>query len=507
MRPPPADAAAERGRRPESPPRRHTDAAADRAEAAAHHARAAAWWLRPPPAVHQVLATLGYGDAIGHEVLGIQRVLRARRIRVGHLRRDGRPPARAADARLPRAGRRQRTRTTCCSTTSRSDRRRRARRSRCPIGWRSSTTTSRRPSTSSACTGRSRGSAFAAGGSCAPTSTAAISRSAIPSSTGRISKRSASRAPPSCRSCPDFSHLDGDAEPVRRRPVRRRLDEHPVCRPGDRQQEDRGPDPLLSRVPHQLQPALAPDHRRHVQPVRALPRRADAPGRGARTCPTCTSPATSRTRSWSRTTRSPTCSCAPASTKASACRSSRRSTSRCRSSPMPRRQCRHDGRRGRPVRRQGSAACGARSWTRSCRTPRCRTRSSTDSSPPCARLQAKDFAGTLLGFVERILHGPRAPAAAGRVGLLAAVRRGGSARRVRDVQAGGVQAPARRTMIVNQWLPAAHRGDAIGDGARRLRDLLRGMGHDAELYALTIDDGPRRRGAAVRPSGRRRRAT
>ncbi len=29
------------------------------------------------PAVHQVLATLGYGDAIGHEVLGIRRVLRA----------------------------------------------------------------------------------------------------------------------------------------------------------------------------------------------------------------------------------------------------------------------------------------------------------------------------------------------------------------------------------------------------------------------------------------------
>jgi L-malate glycosyltransferase len=29
------------------------------------------------PHVHQVLATLGYGDAIGHEVLGIQRVLRA----------------------------------------------------------------------------------------------------------------------------------------------------------------------------------------------------------------------------------------------------------------------------------------------------------------------------------------------------------------------------------------------------------------------------------------------
>jgi glycosyltransferase involved in cell wall biosynthesis len=43
-------------------------------------------------------------------------------------------------------------------------------------------------------------------------------------------------------------------------------------------------------------------------------------------------------------------------------------------------------------------------------------------------------------------------------------------------------------MIINQWVPAAHTGDAIGDSARRVRDLLRAMGHDAELYALTIDD-------------------
>src|SRR5690348_8622616 len=28
------------------------------------------------PRVHQILATLGYGDAIGHEVLGIRRALR-----------------------------------------------------------------------------------------------------------------------------------------------------------------------------------------------------------------------------------------------------------------------------------------------------------------------------------------------------------------------------------------------------------------------------------------------
>lgn len=43
-------------------------------------------------------------------------------------------------------------------------------------------------------------------------------------------------------------------------------------------------------------------------------------------------------------------------------------------------------------------------------------------------------------------------------------------------------------MIINQWVPAAHRGDAIGDSARRTRDLLRLRGHISELYALTIDE-------------------
>ena len=43
-------------------------------------------------------------------------------------------------------------------------------------------------------------------------------------------------------------------------------------------------------------------------------------------------------------------------------------------------------------------------------------------------------------------------------------------------------------MIVNQWVPAAHRGDAIGDSARRVRELMRANGHTSELYALTIDD-------------------
>jgi glycosyltransferase involved in cell wall biosynthesis len=43
-------------------------------------------------------------------------------------------------------------------------------------------------------------------------------------------------------------------------------------------------------------------------------------------------------------------------------------------------------------------------------------------------------------------------------------------------------------MIINQWVPAAHRGDAIGDSARRVRDLLRRQGHQSDIFALTIDD-------------------
>jgi len=53
-------------------------------------------------------------------------------------------------------------------------------------------------------------------------------------------------------------------------------------------------------------------------------------------------------------------------------------------------------------------------------------------------------------------------------------------------------------MIVNQWVPAAHRGDAIGDSARKVRDLLRALGHASELYALTMDDELR---GDVRPFG------
>ena len=44
-------------------------------------------------------------------------------------------------------------------------------------------------------------------------------------------------------------------------------------------------------------------------------------------------------------------------------------------------------------------------------------------------------------------------------------------------------------MIINQWVPAAHKGDAIGDSARRVRGMLRAAGHTSDLFALLADYG------------------
>jgi glycosyltransferase involved in cell wall biosynthesis len=51
-------------------------------------------------------------------------------------------------------------------------------------------------------------------------------------------------------------------------------------------------------------------------------------------------------------------------------------------------------------------------------------------------------------------------------------------------------------MKIHQWVPAAHRGDAIGDSARVFRDKLRARGHESEIFALSIDDDLR---GEVRP--------
>jgi glycosyltransferase involved in cell wall biosynthesis len=43
-------------------------------------------------------------------------------------------------------------------------------------------------------------------------------------------------------------------------------------------------------------------------------------------------------------------------------------------------------------------------------------------------------------------------------------------------------------MRIDQWVPALHRGDAIGDSARLMRDAFRRWGHQADVYAFDMDD-------------------
>src|SRR6476619_4670710 len=115
--------------------------------------------------VHQILATLGYGDAIGHEVLGIARALRAAGF-------DSEIIVEAADPRLEDLTVDYRDMIDEITDDDLLIH-------HFPPGWRSFTTTSRRPSTSWACTISSCGSAFMDAGSCWRTDRASISRSAI----------------------------------------------------------------------------------------------------------------------------------------------------------------------------------------------------------------------------------------------------------------------------------------------------------------------------------------
>jgi len=41
---------------------------------------------------------------------------------------------------------------------------------------------------------------------------------------------------------------------------------------------------------------------------------------------------------------------------------------------------------------------------------------------------------------------------------------------------------------IDQWVPALHRGDAIGDSARLMREAFRSWGHQADVYALELDE-------------------
>jgi glycosyltransferase involved in cell wall biosynthesis len=42
-------------------------------------------------------------------------------------------------------------------------------------------------------------------------------------------------------------------------------------------------------------------------------------------------------------------------------------------------------------------------------------------------------------------------------------------------------------VIVHQWVPSAHAGDAVGDQTLVLRTLLRALGHTSDIFAINID--------------------
>jgi glycosyltransferase involved in cell wall biosynthesis len=44
-------------------------------------------------------------------------------------------------------------------------------------------------------------------------------------------------------------------------------------------------------------------------------------------------------------------------------------------------------------------------------------------------------------------------------------------------------------VIVHQWVPALHRGDAVGDHALRVRDVLRAWGHESDIFVMTPGGG------------------
>ena len=128
------------------------------------------------------------------------------------------------------------------------------------------------------------------------------------------------------------------------------------------------------------------------------------------------------------------------------------------------------GRRGRRPTSRGTSGPSSISSSGS--------RSCASSGRRCSRRcrSAREIRGSGLGIGAR--SGPGARTSANRS------RSRGS--QPRAAEAPEPRAPA--AMIINQWVPAAHRGDAIGDSARRVRDMLRRAGHSSDIFALTIDD-------------------
>ena len=456
------------------------------------------------PAVHQVLATLGYGDAIGNEVLGIQRVLRAAgyESEIFVETADSRLEDLTLDYRdLPDASHPDNILLHHFSLGSRASRLAYALPDRMALDL---------PQHHAAGVLRRRHRELVQLcflgrrelGALRDPLRAGARRLRIQPPGARGARLSA--RPACCRWCPDFSHLCGPANYMQAGVFDDDWVNVLFVGRDDPEQADRGRDPLLPRLQDAgsirdrgccwsaRMPASSATWRcctnliaRLGVPRRALPRPRQ------------------RTRSWPRTTSSPTSSCARASTKASACRWSSRSTWACRCWPMPPPRCRRrwtapacsirtrirctspalinavvDDRdlRGSHRRRPGRGA-------RSARSEGFRRHAARVSSTACWRAPRRAHPPVAFDFWDQVDAGRGARRDPSRTGRRRSRRCPKPEPRVRR------RDPTdRQPMIVNQWVPAAHKGDAIGDSARRVRGLLREMGHQSDLYAMTIDD-------------------
>ena len=246
-----------------------------------------------------MLATLGYGDAIGHEVLGIQRVLRAAGYESDIFVETADPGSRSmtrdyrelVDASDPDN---MLLHHFSIGSQGVADGVRAARSDGAHLPQHHAARIfRRRPPHARAA------SASAAAGSCAPTSIAATWRSATRNSTARSSRRSASRAPRVLPVVPGFSHLDREPNWL----VARDFDDDwtNILFVGRVIPNKRIEDVIrfFHAYHTRLQPAIAAAARRRARRVRALPRVAAPTGCDASAPRMCISSATSRTRNWS----------------------------------------------------------------------------------------------------------------------------------------------------------------------------------------------------------------
>ena len=299
------------------------------------------------------------------------------------------------------------------------------------------------------------------------------------------------------------------ARPRAGRRVRRRVDQHPVCRPGDPEQEVRGRHPLVPRLPHAPQSARrgcswsgrTAASTRYLAMLHALVARLGTPDvhfLGQVSNEELTAPLRRRRP-------------VPVRERARRLlRADRRGVLQAGAGAGLRRHrgAGDHGRRRRALRHEGSRRGRRADGRRRSTTPRSSDAIVASQDAALDRLRAKDFDGTLLALRRPGAGAARAAGASGRVGFLGAVRPVRTARGAAPVPPGALSRRCRRSrcrpdpathrpMIVNQWVPAAHRGRRHRrQRAPRARHAPRGRPRVGDLRA---DD---RRRPARRRAGR-----